>query len=358
MYDIAIVGAGPAGASLARMVGRNHKVLVVDRRALLTPFNGSSQAKSCGGLLAPDAQEIMGRLSLSLPRDVLVGPQIFTVRTIDLSTTVERFYQRFYINIEREKFDRWLVSLIPAQVEVRDGCLCRALEREEGGFKLHLTQGGENYTERARLIIGADGAQSRVRKLAFPDVPLPAEYIAIQEGFVSEKSLPYFSAIFDPEITDFYAWTIQKEDMMLIGAALPRGQEAWRKFALLKDKLQNYGYTFERKVRQDGAFIARPLSTKQLCTGKNGIGLIGEAAGWISPSSAEGMSYAMKSAYIAANILNSRPDDFCAVYERESRRLRQNILLKNLKSPAMYNTTLRNLVMRSGLQSMKVVESD
>lgn len=358
MYDIAIVGAGPAGATLARMIGKNYRVLVVDRRILAAPYNGCSQAKSCGGLLAPDAQEIMGRLSLSLPRDVLVGPQIFTVRTIDLGTAVERFYQRFYINIDREKFDRWLVSLIPAQVEVRDRCLCRAIEREEGGFKLCLTQNGQQYTERAKLIIGADGAQSRVRKLTFPDAPLPAEYIAIQEGYVTERSLPYFSAIFDPEITDFYAWTIQKEDVMLIGAALERGREAQQKFTLLKQKLQRYGYTFERKVREDGAFIARPLSNKHICTGKDGIGLIGEAAGWISPSSAEGMSYAMKSAYIAANILNNRPDDFCSAYARETRRLRQNIFLKNLKAPAMYNPTLRNLVMRSGLQSMDVIESD
>jgi len=33
MYDIAIIGAGPAGATLARLAGKNYKVLLIDKRA-------------------------------------------------------------------------------------------------------------------------------------------------------------------------------------------------------------------------------------------------------------------------------------------------------------------------------------
>jgi len=35
MYDIAIVGGGPAGATLARFIGRKYKVLLIEKRSFL-----------------------------------------------------------------------------------------------------------------------------------------------------------------------------------------------------------------------------------------------------------------------------------------------------------------------------------
>ena len=34
MYDITIIGAGPAGANLARLIGDKYKVLLIDKRDL------------------------------------------------------------------------------------------------------------------------------------------------------------------------------------------------------------------------------------------------------------------------------------------------------------------------------------
>ena len=89
-------------------------------------------------------------------------------------------------------------------------------------------------------------------------------------------------------------------------------------------------------------------------TGEKGIALIGEAAGWISPSSAEGFSYAFRSAVMLAEALRSTPDGFEKRYYEKTRTLRRNIFLKNLKSHFIFNPTLRSAVMRCGLQSVKI----
>jgi len=92
MYDIAIIGAGPAGATLARLIGKNYRVLLVDKRPLLETYSKNLLSKCCGGLLAPDAQKMLGFLGLGLPQQVLVEPQLFVVRTIDLCKKIEKYY--------------------------------------------------------------------------------------------------------------------------------------------------------------------------------------------------------------------------------------------------------------------------
>jgi len=355
MYDVAIVGAGPAGATLARLIGKKYKVLLVERRNLDSDHNEySSGTKCCGGLLAPDAQKMLAQLGLGLPKNVVVGPQLFSVRTIDLQNSLERHYQRFYINIDRGKFDRWLVSLIPVGVDSRFNACFKSLEREEKGYKIRIQQNGKEYLERARLLVGADGAYSGVRRRAFPHHPFPEKYIAVQEWFQSEKPLPYFTTLFDREITDFYCWTIPKENYLIVGAALSPRKNIYHRFDLLKEKLRRYGFVLDTSVRKEGAFILRPKSTGQVCSGTNGIALLGEAAGWISPSSAEGLSYAFRSALACSLSLKNGFDDFSNLYRRNTSGIIKNIMLKNIKSPFMYSTDLRNLIMRSGVLSINI----
>jgi flavin-dependent dehydrogenase len=353
-YDIAIIGAGPAGATLARLVGQKYKVLLIDKRKMDTPYQPGDVHKCCGGLLAPDAQKILARLGLGVPQHTLVGQQLFMVRTIDLQNSQERFYQRHYLNLDRENFDRWLISLIPEQVERCFGYYFKSLEPTKQGYLLNFAKQAEEFSAQAKVIIGADGAASRLRKCYFPNRPFPKTYISIQEWFDVPEDLPYLSAIFDEEITDFYAWTISKDNYLIIGAALEPGKQATSKFELLKTKLKNYGFKFGTPIKKEGAMLMRPQSTKEICLGQEGIALIGEAAGWISPSSAEGISYAFNSAYLLAQSLNHNLEMFLSGYYRVTASMRRNIILKNLKSPFMYNPWLRKLVMNSGVESLKV----
>lgn len=357
MYDVAIIGAGPAGATLARLLAGRYKVLLIDKRQITDCSESSFSIKCCGGLLAPDAQGMLSKMGLGLPKNVLVDPQLFVVRAIDVQRHVERYYQRYYINMDRRKFDCWLLSMVSSRVDVRLDCRFKSYEPENGNFKLTLIQNKNTYVEHAGILIGADGASSRVRKFAAPDVSFPKAYIGVQEWVEADTELPYFSTMFDKEITDYYCWTIPKEEYLVIGAALRPRCKVDNKFNLLKSRLRDYGFRFGRTVRRRSAFILRPERTQQIYTGANGIALLGEAAGWISPSSAEGLSYAFKSALVLADVLRKTPDGFEKRYYHKTRKLRRNIIVKNIKSHFIYDPWLRAIVMRIGLNSMTVNKS-
>lgn len=142
---------------------------VLDRRGLSSPPAGVG--KCCGGLLSPDAQHSLAALGLNLPLDVLVDPQIFAVRTMDLQMETERYYQRPYVNMNRERFDRWLASLLPSSVRMLDRAVCRDIHREGEGFSIAYRRGGEDGVLHARAVVGADGGNSLVRRRFFPTAP-------------------------------------------------------------------------------------------------------------------------------------------------------------------------------------------
>jgi geranylgeranyl reductase len=354
MYDIAIIGAGPAGATLARLIGTSYKVLLVDKRELAEVPEDISSGKCCGGLLAPDAQKMLSTLGLGLPKSVLEEPQLFVVKAIDIEQGLERYYQRHYINMNRQKFDSWLVSLVPSGVDIRTQCRFQSYAPESNAFKITLVQDNKNYAEKAKIVVGADGASSQVRRQSlFRHLP-PQQYFAIQEWDEGDNNFPYFTSLFDREITDYYCWTIPKGDYLIIGGAFHHTQPASEKFKLLKKKIRHYGFEFGKTVRREGAVILRPMKTQQLSTGAKGIALLGEAGGWISPSSAEGISYALRSALVLAEALLKASDGFEKRYDEKMRALRRNIWLKNIKSYFIFNQKLRKTVMKSGLQSMKI----
>ena len=351
MYDIVIIGGGPAGDSFARLIGKRYKVLLLEKRSF--DLN-KTREKSCGGLIAPDAQLMLARFGLGIPKSVLISPQMFAVRTIDIENHIERYYQRHYINIDRQAFDQWLESLIPQEVKIINNAVYHSYRMENDEIVVKFFYQGKIYEEKTKLLAGADGAFSMLRNQAFPDSPKPKLYISIQEWFETHKNLDYYGAVFDREITDFYSWMIPKENTLILGTALEPGKQAGEKFQLLKNKLKNYGFQFEKSIKKNGACLFRPIHSKQICTGSQKIALLGEAAGFISPSSAEGLSYAFKSALALARSLEGGLEGFAGVYKKEAQSLMRNIFFKNLKSPAMYNRVLRKLILKSGVKSLKI----
>ncbi len=353
MYDIIIVGAGPAGANLTRLIGDKYKILLIDKRDLDNENPQNHINKCCGGLLAPDAQKMIAKLGLGIPKDILVHPQLFAVRTIDLTNNLERLYQRFYYNMDMEKFDSWLISILPKGIDKKFNSLFKSFDQIPGGYEIKYIYNGQEITAKAKVIVGADGASSKLRKCIRNDKNSPENYIAIQEWFKSPGDMPYFTAIFDEEISDFYSWIIPKEDYILLGSALRPKQNTREKHDILKKKLTYLGFNFDNKVKTEGAYIFRPKKGSQFYVGRDGIALVGEASGAISPSSAEGISYALKSSLYLAQSLEKGIDGFLDRYKHKVKDIKLNLLIKNSKSPVMYNPFLRKLAMKLGLQSIK-----
>jgi flavin-dependent dehydrogenase len=207
--------------------------------------------------------------------------------------------------------------------------------------------------------IGKDKSRRRRRRRLFEDkktiddgMHIPETYIAIQEWFEYPESIPYYTAFFDEEISDFYSWLIPKGNHMLLGSALRPGETAGKMFGVLKTKLIEQGFFLGKNVRTEGAYIYRPKKPSQFYAGRENIALVGEAAGAISPSSAEGISYALKSSLYLARSLEGGLDGFLSRYKRKAMDIRLNLCLKNLKSPAMYHPPFRRLIMKSGLNSI------
>ena len=65
-------------------------------------LDGTEQrgGKVCAGLLSPDAQDLLAEYDICIPNEILVSPQLFSVKTIDLAGENVRHYRRSYMNVE------------------------------------------------------------------------------------------------------------------------------------------------------------------------------------------------------------------------------------------------------------------
>jgi len=202
--------------------------------------------------------------------------------------------------VDREHFDEWLRERAEKAGATRRIGTFDRLERDGSGLTVHYTSktGDDRQTQqvRARIVIGADGAASKVRKQAMPNAKDFRHVFAYHEivrspeaatdKFDPQRCDVYYQGEISP---DFYGWVFPHGDRTSVGMGT-----AVKGFSLrtATERLrENTGLKDNEVVRCEGA----PLPLQPLARWDNGkdVLVIGDAAGAVAPSSGEGIYYAM-----------------------------------------------------------------
>ena len=102
--------------------------------------------------------------------------------------------------------------------------------------------------------------------------------------------------------------------------------------------------------------VSRPHFLGGICRGADNAFLLGEAAGFISPSSLEGISFALASAESLGQAFSKgkNSEDILRVYRQKTRKLCIKVKCKCIKRPFMYQQFLRTCILKTGIGSIKM----
>ncbi|WOO87301.1 FAD-binding protein [Mollicutes bacterium LVI A0039] len=362
IFDLIIVGSGPSGSALSMLMqDAGIRIALIDKRNFDEEYDiNNNNLKSCGGLLSEAAQASISALNLNIPNEVLESPQILNVKTFDFDNNLIESYKRSYLNMNREKFDRFLYKqTVSSNVEKIMSAMIIKLEKVEDLYAVtYKAKSGELITIKSRILVGADGAKSKVRNTFFKENNRKAErYASYQKVYKNAKVSPQFICVFGSEITDYYGWGFTKGDLFYLGFGSKPGVDATAKFELMKSKLVAQGYEFGEEFRSEGTVLIRPSKVSKIVSADGSCYLIGEAGKFISPSSAEGISFALNSAIALADSFHHSSDlsKVSYQYKRNTKYLRRKVKLRNIKAQLLSNKTLRGVVMKSRITAINKV---
>jgi geranylgeranyl reductase family protein len=301
-FDVAVVGAGPAGAAAALAARRaGARVLLLDRAEF-------PRDKPCGDGIAADALDVLHRLGVSgltdgfPPNDGLrlVGPG---------GTAVARPLVRPAHTIPRRVFDARLVAAaVQSGADLRRHAV-RTLHDGRDAVRID-----DAYL--ARVVIGADGARSIVRR-ALGHRPNPSGHLAIAiRGYAPAEDTEQL-IITTRARWPAYAWSFPIGDgtanigygEVLRGAPLSR--------AYLLDRLADL---LPGRVPTGLRAHHLPLSTRRPPPARGRVLLAGDALSLINPFTGEGIFYAVLSGALAGAAAAAGPDRVATRYARALRR--------------------------------------
>ncbi len=309
--DVIVVGAGPAGSTAARLLsGRGYSVLLVDRAQF-------PRHKTCASWINRLAFERFSYLQPHL--EELVEAPFYGITFYD--SAVERhggYLERRpcgYLSL-RSRFDDGLRKIaIEAGTKFLGGCPVTGIREERDAATVFLADGRELD---ARVVIGADGASSRVAiaagvrrawgkrdyvLCANADIPCSEELIAATYG----ERFPFFVYLEYRGIQG-YGWVFPKRHHVCvgIGALLEDGREIRGLYSRFFRDMKERGHLPESLPEVETYYDIDPVgAVHRLETITRGhVILIGDAAGFVSGSTGEGIYSGMVSAEVAAEVIH------------------------------------------------------
>ncbi len=284
MYDVVVVGAGPAGSRFARSAAeRGRDVLVLEKGEIGRPL-------ACSGHVSLDVWEFVP----SSARDALFQNDVYGARFhLDgPGSDAYLFYKNEPVSnaIDRVGLDRALADAArEAGADVRTGYT--VTDVDERPDRVVVTASGAGGVERfgAKVVAGADGPRSRVRSAV--GLPDPDELLHGVLGFDFEPDDDDFVDV-HLTIPGFFAWRIPRGQAGVeYGLAVRPGDDAPGRFAEFTD---DYGATIDERC--SGAIPIGPADR----TASKRTFLVGDAAGQTKPFTGGGILYGMRAADVAA----------------------------------------------------------
>jgi len=287
VWDLAVVGAGPAGLSAAYAAARaGVRTLVVERAA-------HPRYKTCGGGLIGT--------SLAAVQDRIEVPAHDRVDRVTFTRNGRRQFSRRHggpliTMVRREEFDdRLRAAAVEAGAEVRERAPVRALEQDADGVRLRLADGS---TVRARTVIGADGSSGVTARhvgVRYRQVDLGLELEIEVPPEQQERWRRHVLLDWGP-LPGSYAWVFPKGDRLTVGVIAARG-EGERTRDYLRAFVDRLGLADAPAAHDSGHLTRCRAEDSPLRHGR--VLVVGDAAGLLEPWSREGISYALRSGELA-----------------------------------------------------------
>ncbi len=292
MYEVVVVGGGPSGATAAEDLARSgHTVALLDREGRIKPCGGAIPPRLIQDFNIPDAQ-----LIAKVTTARMISP---TGRSVDIPIE-----NGFVGMVDRKDFDPFLRARAEAAGAVRYTGTFLRVERE-GGRRFVVYRDKETSEERkieTRLIIGADGAKSRVATQEIPGGGKTPLVFAYHEIIAAPEANAHYDparcdVIYDGKISpDFYGWVFPHGQSASVGMGTFHSDvDLKQATAALREAS---GLAQCETLRREGAPI--PLKPLRFWDNARDTVLAGDAAGVVAPSSGEGIYYAMTGGRCAA----------------------------------------------------------
>lgn len=310
-YDVLVVGAGPAGSTAAKLLAdAGYSTLLVDKAR----FPRHKTCASWINRLAFERFPYLREHEAELVDSTFYGIAFFDETLARRAHWAER-KPSGYLSL-RSRFDHGLKDIaVAAGAEFREGSGVAALAETNGRVTIRL-ESGEECTGRA--LVGADGASSRIAALtglrqgwgenesvlcANEDLPYPAAEIARRYSPLR----PLLVALRFDGLTG-YGWVFPKRDHICvgIGGRLRPGeriQDLYRKFFRATQERDLLPSELEPQKPYYALDPAGAVNKgKPLVRGR--VVLVGDAGGFVSGSTGEGIYPAMESARLAVELID------------------------------------------------------